>query len=134
MNKSLTNTKLNEGLHSWYLWIEKLEEKNICEIIPFSLEHTEQTNVNPSEMHGIDTSSNKILKCRNSVITFMNMLLKNRVLNPVVIRMNLCDELRNSDELSLEKKINILFNFLNENLFFDLLKDVKIEWSYRLKS
>lgn len=134
LDKSLTNTKLNQGLHSWYLWIEKLVQNDICEIIPFSLENTEQCNDNPNEKVDLDKTSKKILQCRNSVLTFMNMLLKNRVLNPEVIRLNLCDELRNTDELPLEKKINNLFDFLNTNLFFNLLNDVKIEWSYRLKS
>ena len=98
------------------------------------MENTEQCNDNPNEKVDLDKTSKKILQCRNSVLTFMNMLLKNRVLNPEVIRLNLCDELRNTDELPLEKKINNLFDFLNTNLFFNLLNDVKIEWSYRLKS
>lgn len=133
--KSLTDTTLNDGLHNWDTWIKKLEENKHSEVIPFSFESNEESNISSFDSSNSNNASNsKIVKSRNSLLTLMNLLLKNRVLNPVQLRDDLCAHLRETTSLILEKKINSLFEWLNESLFFSLLNGVTVEWSYRLKS
>lgn len=133
--KSLTDRTLNEGLHTWTVWIDKLKNSNQLEVVPFSFDTSEDTNLSQTEISGtLNTSNSKVLKCRNSLMTLMNMLLKNRALNPVEIREELCGHLRATEDMVLERKINELFGWMNGNLFFGLLSDVNVEWSYRLKS
>ena len=42
--------------------------------------------------------------------------------------------IKESNTIALDETINRLFNYFNQELFFSLLRDVQLEWSYRLKS
>ena len=41
---------------------------------------------------------------------------------------------KEASTIALDETINRLFNYFNQELFFSLLRDVQLEWSYRLKS
>jgi len=64
----------------------------------------------------------------------MGLLLKKRAQQPTGIRTELCEYLAGKEALGLEDKIGEFFMWMDQKLFFGLLRDVRVEWSYRLKS
>ena len=134
----VASLQMHEELLSWHPWIENLQEvaSGNEQQVPFSLENVEESQVESSSSSSTNVNnqhSNLVLKYRNSLLTLLHLLLRNRILSPLELRGQLCNHLRQTQGLALEPKINSLFAWLNANIFFNLLTDVTVEWSYRLK-
>jgi len=130
-------SSLSDGLHTWRPWIEQLQAAAPSHGPPaYSLLEADSgvaVEVDVSSEAGGGCAP-EVAKCRHSLMTLMGLLLKNRAVQPASLRSQLCGHLAEGEALGLEGKVQALFGWLDEELFFGLLRDVRVEWSYRLKS
>lgn len=83
------------------------------------------------------TNSERIDQARKLLFTKLNTNLNTLIKNTAakIKFMKAYNTLiKESNTIALDETINRLFNFFNQELFFSLLRDVQLEWSYRLKS
>ncbi len=126
-------SSLSHGLHTWRPWIEQLQAAAPSHGPPaYSL--LEADSGVEGDVSAEAGCAPGVAKCRHSLMTLMGLLLKNRAVQPGGLRAQLCGHLAEGEALGLEAKVQALFGWLDEQLFFGLLRDVRVEWSYRLKS
>ena len=120
------------------MWIERLEgeneDKDASGILSESEPEKNEDSLDPSWFTKEKLDREDILRYNRIFMANFNRKLKAKMLNANVIRIQLCNELRKAEEKRLESKIESLFFWLNKNIFDNVLDNVLLEWSYRLKS
>ncbi|CAF0887571.1 unnamed protein product [Brachionus calyciflorus] len=79
----------------------------------------------------------KVILLRNALFSYINQELKDIILSPAKLcyfRKIFIQECENNKQSFLEDFVEKIFDFFSNSLFRKILKNVKIEWSSRLRS
>jgi hypothetical protein len=131
--------KLDQSLLDWIALIEfSLTDQNNNDI---TINETNDANIlvqeEDSNRKRLKSTDQNVLRLRSILLTLTNTFLNDLMMAADKLkrfRQNLIELVKDLMDDKLETFVQLMFDFLNENLFFKLLDSVKVEWSYRLKS
>jgi hypothetical protein len=131
--------KLDQSLTNWIKLIESsLTDQNNNDLT------ADQTNDTDNLIQEEEPNRKRLKPTDQNVIRLRGILfsLANTFLSDLMIateklkkfRQSFIELVKDLTDDKIETFVQLIFDFLNETLFFKLLDSVKVEWSYRLKS
>lgn len=146
MSSLLLNTKNDVALKKWMSELESEVAKSERRSLPLEFNNRDfvaatstcykppTCSTRPSRRNEHDLA---IQEMRSRLYAFVHLRLTSLLSSPLKLadfRLALVYRLRSTENDSVEQFVLAMFDFFSVNCFGNLLAEVKIEWSYRLKS